>query len=86
MHIEKHKQMLKQATSETLNEVVTQIKEERPNAFHVEAGANETVSQRRFAYEPATPLPMAGFNVPRSEAAAAIQTAMRKSSDQGAKR
>ncbi|MDR5800664.1 hypothetical protein [Caballeronia sp. LZ001] len=51
MHIERHQQMLKNAIRETLGAVITQMKQERPEAFQIETGANETLSQRRFAYE-----------------------------------
>ncbi|MDR5775929.1 MULTISPECIES: hypothetical protein [unclassified Caballeronia] len=86
MHIERHQQMLRNATSETLAAVITQMKQEHPEAFQIETGANETLSQRRFAYEPATPLPMAGFNVTRKDAAEAIQESMRKASERTVKR
>ncbi|MDR5801620.1 hypothetical protein [Caballeronia sp. LZ001] len=86
MHIERHQQMLKNATRETLGAVITQMKQERPEAFQIETGENETLSQRRFAYEPATPLPMAGFNVTRKDAAEAIQESMRKASERTVKR
>lgn len=86
MLTERHQQMLKNATDETLAEIVEQLKMECPEAFHVETGENETLSQRRFAYEPVMPLPMASFNVARSEGAAAVplapQETLRQETDQ----
>lgn len=78
MHLARHEQMLKQANSETLTAVIQQLKEERPAAFHVESGKDETLSQRRFAFEPFHSLPMAGFNVAREVAKARIQAVGRK--------
>lgn len=60
MHILQHQNMLKEATSETLDAVVKQMREEAPDAFHVETGEKETLSKRRFLNQPARPLPMAG--------------------------
>lgn len=78
MHLPQHQQMLKEANSETLYAVVEHLKKDRPAAFHVESGIDETLSQRRLAYEPATALPMAGFNVARGVAKAKIEAVGRK--------
>lgn len=71
MYLLRHRQMLREATSETRDAVVEQIKTERPEAFHIETGANETLSLRVFYDEPAHPLPMAGFVRARAAAAEA---------------
>ncbi|GAB5100523.1 hypothetical protein YK56LOC_62400 [Caballeronia sp. HLA56] len=61
MHIERHRQMLKQATPETLRVIEEKMKQERPGAFHVETGENQTLSDRTFMDEPRQSIPMAGF-------------------------
>ncbi|WP_061176008.1 hypothetical protein [Caballeronia pedi] len=53
--------MLKQATPETIKVVEEKIRQENPEAFHVETGEHETLSKRTFMDEPCHPLPMAGF-------------------------
>ncbi len=82
MLTERHQRMLRNATSETLEAIVEQVKTECPEAFHVETGENETLSQRRFVYEPVMPLPMAAFTVARNERADAIPSAPQEAPQQ----
>ncbi|WP_250862590.1 hypothetical protein, partial [Caballeronia sp. INML3] len=63
-----------------------QMKQERPEAFHIEHGVHETLSQRHFAYEPKTSLPMAGFKVSCTNASEALRPAVRRSAARQEKR
>jgi hypothetical protein len=53
MHLPQHQQMLSDARVRgTLDQVIEQIRRENPDAFHIETGPKETLSQRVFMGQP----------------------------------
>ncbi|WP_321919355.1 hypothetical protein [Paraburkholderia tropica] len=58
MHLPHHQQMLREATPETLDSVIEAMRATGKARLHVETGADETLSQRRFFHQPASSVPM----------------------------
>ncbi|MEW9586509.1 hypothetical protein [Paraburkholderia sp. DGU8] len=64
MHLPHHQDILRRATSDTLDSVIAKIRAANPAAFHVEetkGGTVETLSSRVFFDQPVRNEPCKGF-------------------------